>query len=241
MELDSVIYTNPGGREHNEDSAGGKQLTEGGLFVLADGLGGHQFGELASNCAVSSFLDASEPDQDTDLSDWLVNQFEVANQKILQLQKEHNASMKSTAVALVIQGNRASWAHVGDSRLLYFHRGTVSEITEDHSVAYKKYKAGEITRAQIGQDEDQSALLRALGNTDRYQPDFKSLDHCLESGDGFLLCSDGVWEYLYDEEALVDLLKAETARQWAELLLLRVIDRVRAGNDNLSLITVLVL
>lgn len=238
MILDSAIYSNVGGREVNEDLAGHAELTDGGLFVLADGLGGHHFGELASKCVVDLLLEAPAPAPEEDLSDWLQRQIGRANEKLLDLQKEKNAAMRSTVVTLAIQGGRASWANVGDSRLYYFHRDSISAITEDHSVAYRKYKAGEISRAQIGQDEDQSRLLRALGNADRCQPDLNGCD--LEAGDAFLLCTDGAWEYLYDEEMLIDLLKAGTAREWIELLLLRVIGRIRPKNDNLSLIAVLV-
>ena len=146
--------------------------------------------------------------------------------------------MKSTAVTLLIRGNEARWANVGDSRLYHFHKGALSFVTEDHSVAYKKFKAGEITRAQIATDEDQSSLLRSLGNKERHQPASGGAD--LAPGDGFLLCSDGLWEHLSDGEILIDYLKSDSAEQWAEQLLLRVIARQKPGTDNLSLITVMV-
>ena len=148
--------------------------------------------------------------------------------------------MKSTVAALAVSGGRAAWAKVGDSRVYYLHGRAIEKITEDHSVAYKKYKSGSITRAQIGMDEDQSCLLRVLGNSDRNKPDVGSPDSPIEPGDGFFLCSDGMWEYLLDEEILIDFLKAETAQDWAEQLLLRAMDRIRPKNDNLSLITVMV-
>lgn len=208
------------------------------MFILADGLGGHRFGELASECVVSAMLQSPEPAREEDLADWLRRQAGIANEKLLDLQKEKNAVMKSTLAALVIRESRASWAHIGDSRLYYFHQGGISAITEDHSVAYRKYKAGEISRAQIGQDADQSRLLRSLGSADHCQPDLGSCT--LSAGDAFLLCTDGAWEYLRDEEILVDCLKAGAARQWVELLLLRVMGRIQPGSDNLSLIAVLV-
>lgn len=238
MVLDSVIYSNIGGREINEDFTGHADIMGGGLFVLADGLGGHHFGELASECVVNLLLEAAEPAPKDDLSDWLQQQIDTANEKLLDLQKEKRSNMKSTIVTLAIQEDCASWAHVGDSRLYYFHQNCISAITEDHSVAYRKYKAGGISRAQIGQDADQSRLLRTLGNPERCQPDLGSCD--LEPGDAFLLCTDGAWEYLYDEEMLIDLLKADTAQEWIELLLLRVMGRIQPGNDNLSLIAVLI-
>ncbi len=106
-------------------------------------------------------------------------------------------------------------------------------------MSYKKYKAGEITKEEICRDEDQSCLLRAIGNKERSEPDIHVCDAELEAGDAFLLCTDGVWEYLKDEEILIDLLKAEDARQWGELLLLRIMERIDGENDNLTLLTLI--
>lgn len=240
MTLDVYLYTNAGGRDHNEDSADFRTEDGSGIFVAADGLGGHRHGDMASACVTQTLVEGWEPEADADRLDWLRARIGRANEAIMQLQKENRATMKSTVVALAIDRGRAVWANAGDSRLYYLHNRSICSVTEDHSVAYKKYRAGEITRAQIGRDEDQSRLLRALGSADRSQPDFGEAPETLVPGDAFLLCTDGVWEYLYDEEILVDLLKADTACEWAELLLLRVISRVESGNDNLTLLTVLV-
>lgn len=237
-EFDSFSYTSKGGREYNQDAVGINEFSTGSVFVVADGLGGHLHGEIASETACKILLSDAPPKEDG--AKWLQERIDEANEKILELQKEHNCNMKSTVVVLLLQDGKVHWGHVGDSRLYYLHRGELVFCTEDHSVAYKKYKVGEITRDQIGQDEDQSQLLRALGNPDRGYADLHSDEITLESGDGFLLCSDGVWEYLRDEEILADLLKADTAQEWGELLLLRVMERIGNDNDNLSLITVLV-
>ena len=239
MTLDSYSYTNQGGRSYNQDAVGSSELPEGGIFVVADGLGGHLDGELASKCVVDTILDKHSA-QGESLTDWLEARIKEANAKILELQEQRRSNMKSTVAALAVSGGRAVWANVGDSRVYYLHGRAIEKITEDHSVAYKKYKSGSITRAQIGMDEDQSCLLRVLGNSDRNKPDVGSPDSPIEPGDGFFLCSDGMWEYLLDEEILIDFLKAETAQDWAEQLLLRAMDRIRPKNDNLSLIAVMV-
>lgn len=232
MRLDYHIFSNAGDREINEDAAGVRLLPDGGRFVLADGLGGHQNGQIASKAVVKYLLKVEGIP--------LPERMENANAGVLKLQEQSRSRMKTTAVALTISGDRAEWAHVGDSRLYYFRADRMVSVTEDHSVAYKKYRAGEITRAQIGQDEDQPQLLRALGNPRDAQAEFGSAGSLLP-GDAFLLCSDGVWEYLLDEEILVDLLKSETAKAWAEQLLLRVMERVEPGHDNLSLIAIMLL
>ncbi len=240
MRFDSFVFTNAGGREYNEDAAAQRELSDGQLYIVADGLGGHEHGDKASAYAIDTLMKAPPPAAEEDETEWLKAQIEAANAGILECQKESRSVMKSTVVSLLIRDKKAVWANVGDSRLYYLHGGEIVAVTEDHSVAYKKYRAGEITRAQICFDEDQSALLQALGNPERHVPSCYAADAPLEDGDGFLLCSDGAWEYLPDGEILVDFLKAETAKDWAEHLMLRVISRVQSGNDNLSLITVMV-
>ena len=141
------------------------------------------------------------------------------------------------AVLLILQGQRAFWAHTGDSRLYRLREGEIASVTEDHSVAYMKYRAGEITRAQIASDEDQSSLLRALGSSPRWKP--QTSESGLRPGDAFLLCTDGFWEYVTDEEILIDRLKAENARDWAERMLLRAAERIPDNNDNMTLMTLI--
>ena len=131
--------------------------------------------------------------------------------------------------------DRAVWAHVGDSRLYRFSGDTLTQVTRDHSVSYMKYLGGEISRMDVYHDDDRPRLLRTLGR----EPCRPEAAECVPAeGDAFLLCSDGFWEYVYQEEILADLLKAETPEQWAKLMLLRHIRRTPPGNDNFSLITV---
>lgn len=207
---------------------------------MCDGLGGHAFGEAASHAAVDVIISSWQNSVLPDRKEWMHSVIKQANSKILELQREKNTIMKSTAVVLVIDGQHAVWANTGDSRLYYIHRGELFSVTEDHSVAYKKFKAGEIAREEIAADEDQSSLLRTLGNEERYEPDVYESGTPLEQGDAFLLCSDGAWEYLSDYEALVDYHKAADASHWMELMLTRIISRVDGKSDNLSMITVIV-
>lgn len=238
MIIDEFEFTNKGGRSYNEDSVGSRQEGESGIFVVTDGLGGHQFGEVASACVRDVLLEGWNPEE-TDRQKWIKTNIAEANRRVLAIKQEKGSVLKSTVVALAIDRENAVWANVGDSRLYYLHRSEIRSITEDHSVAYKKYKAGEITREEIAQDEDQSALLRSIGGEDRSEPSFYCADVPLEAGDAFLLCTDGVWEYVKDEEILIDFLKARTAKDWAELLLLRLINRIDGENDNLTLLTLM--
>lgn len=239
--IDSFLFTNTGGRQYNEDAVGRREFLGGELFLLADGLGGHSKGEIASSCVVKCLENEPEPNLNDSISEWLNNSFEKANSELLNLQEQTGSRMKSTLVALALTADTACWAYVGDSRLYHIRNGKLSYISNDHSVAFAKYKAGEITRAQIAKDEDQASLIRTLGNSSRHQPDLvQSLD-IPQPGDGFLICSDGLWEYLNDGEVLIDFLKTDNARSWAELLMLRAMERFLPENDNLSLITIRVL
>lgn len=237
MRADSFTYTSIGGRNENQDAVGERLSKNGGLFVVADGLGGHQAGRLAADCVVECLTGAWDPAAPEDAESFTAR-IRDANDAILAIQQKRNLTTKSTVVALSVQGKRAVWAHTGDSRLYFLHDGRIEAITEDHSVAYKKYKAGEISRDDIATDEDQASLLRSLGSQRRWEPDVRVRED-LEAGDAFFLCTDGVWEYLSDEEILIDLLKAGSAREWGELLLLRAAPRIRPGNDNLSFIAVM--
>lgn len=241
MFFDIYEYTNCGGREYNEDAVGHSAIGENGIFVVADGLGGHKFGELASACVRDTLLEAFADGFEGNLKEWLTARFLKANENILALQEQKSAVLKSTAVVLAVQEGKALWANVGDSRLYYLHDSRICAYTNDHSVAYRKYKACEISREQLATDEDQSCLLRSLGGEKRNEPEFYEESPVLEPGDAFLLCSDGAWEYLKDEEILIDFLKADSAKHWAELLLLRLIDRVKGDHDNLTILTLMIL
>lgn len=239
MIFDVYEFSNRGGRSYNEDSVGFRTEGDSGIFVVADGLGGHSCGEAASACVRDTLL-AELPGPDEDCVRWFEGRIADANGRVLALQQERGVVMKSTAVALCIRGDRAAWAHVGDSRLYYIHEGRLKFCTEDHSVAFKKYKAGEISRREIAFDEDQSRLLRTIGGLDHNEPSICEYEEILSPGDAFFLCSDGVWEFLEEEEIAIDLLKSENAVQWAESLLLRMMERINGENDNLSMLALMV-
>ncbi len=240
MGFDVYTYTNKGGRGYNEDSVDYEVQESSGVFVVADGLGGHSFGELASACVCETLVGGWNGAFGEQLPGWLANRIVESNSRILQLQQEKGTVLKSTAAILAVDNMRASWANVGDSRLYYIHRDVLANVTNDHSVAFKKYKGGEITRNDIRTDPDQSSLLRSLGGTSRFEPELYGNGTPLEPGDAFFLCTDGVWEFLQDEEIVIDYLKAANAEEWGRLLLLRVMDRVSGEHDNLSFITMIV-
>ena len=237
MKLTAYHYTNRGGRDHNEDALRAWADGDRGAFVLADGLGGHQCGEVASALAVETLF-AGMTAGDAPDEAGLLDLFQAANAGILHQQVQPDREeMRTTAVALSLADGEAVWAYIGDSRLYRFRGGELAEVTKDHSVTYRKYLGGEISYMDIYHDDDRSRLLRVLGK-EPCKPEAGRA--AAEPGDAFLLCSDGFWEFVYTEEIQADLCKARTPEAWAELMLLRHIRRTPPGSDNFSLITVFV-
>ena len=236
MKLSVCSYTNRGGRSNNEDSILCVCDGSRGIFALADGLGGHDRGEVASRLAVEVICAGGL--EQLPRREELLERFQRANSRILASQQESGQEeMRTTAVALALEGGAACWAHIGDSRLYRISGGTISQVTRDHSVTYMKYLGGEISYMDVCHDDDRSSLLRVLGRTPCV-PEGGSGPAA--PGEAFLLCSDGFWEFVYQEEMLADCLKAHTPEEWGHLMLLRHIRRAPAGNDNFSLIAVFV-
>lgn len=153
MIYDSFEFTYIGGRDENQDSLGKKESKTGGIYVVADGLGGHEKGGIASRCAVEILTNLWNENEAPD-RERLKQQIGLVNEEILRIQKEENCVTKTTVAVLSVVGDRAVWANTGDSRVYYIHDGGLAGFTADHSVAYMKYKTGEITRAEIAKDED---------------------------------------------------------------------------------------
>ena len=225
MKLSVYSYTNQGGRAHNEDSLRWNCDGARGVFVLADGLGGHACGQVASRLAVDALCpEALDP---LPGKEELLERFQAANTRILEQQAQPGQEdMRTTAVALSLGESGAAWAHIGDSRLYRFSGGALSCLTRDHSVTYMKYLGGEISYMDVYHDDDRSSLLRVLGRAPCHP---EGGEGPVQAGDTFLLCSDGFWEFVYNEEMLVDWLKSSSPEQWARRMLLRHIRRTPPG------------
>ena len=234
-------YTNRGGRDINEDSLACASANGYSYFILADGLGGHDSGEVASRFVVNELAKCFKKIKITGINQ-INNVFELVNHKLVKL-KESNGfftNMKTTAAALYIKEGKAYVAYAGDTRVYFFRGGEMAEHTADHTVTYKKFLAGDISYNDINTDDDRTRLLAAFGNRGKLSAgNFKNVI-TLKTGDAFLLCTDGFWEYMDAEEMNADRVKSRSPRQWAEYMLLRHIRRTKILNDNFSLITVLI-
>ena len=226
--LEIATYTDIGGRERNEDTVRYvSKGTDGVCLVLADGLGGHGGGELASAAAAESICRGWDGTADAEALKALVRE---ANRQVLAIQTSQCA-MKTTVTVLTLAGGRAVWAHAGDSRLYYFHDGTLAFQTRDHSAAQLGVLLGDITVDQIRFHEDRSRVLRALGQDDELP--VETGEQTLDDGrHAFLLCSDGFWEYVLEAEMEEDLARAAGPEDWLGRMRERLEKRIPADNDN---------
>ncbi len=175
---------------------------ERGIFAVADGVGGAEAGEVASQTAVEVLDEAFRHQRpDDDVEDLLELAIQRANASIYQLAHEERrfAMMATTVVALHLAGRHATIGHVGDSRLYRIAPdGQIFRETEDHSVVEEEVRAGRMTAEQAAHHPSRNVISRALGAEQSVEVDLKTAE--VEDGTIFLLCSDGITRHLPDAE-----------------------------------------
>lgn len=227
----------PGGRPSQQDDLiclhDARESTS--LMVLADGMGGDGAGELASGGVIHAARELWEEriwrEQPGAL--FLETLCQAAHDEIRRRNVWVAAEPHSTIVALLLRDGQAYWAHVGDSRLYHFRRRRCLSVTRDHSLARLKLDRGEISEADLAHDPDQHVLLRGLGGSE--PPEVEHGYAVVRSGDGFVLCSDGIWETLSRTE-LAGLLRASDLFDALHEGLALGAERGGATGDNLGLI-----
>ena len=175
-------------------------LPDNGLFLVADGVGGHRGGQVASQTAVDVFTEAFQTRPAEELLTVVKETIRAANQSIYKASHElaELEGMASTIVIVAIEGRRAVIAHVGDSRVYRFDGRKLFGETEDHSEVNDAVRAGTLTPAQAANHPHRNVINRALGAAADVEADFKILT--LEARTSFLLCSDGISRHVTDEE-----------------------------------------
>lgn len=213
------MLSKEGGRSHNEDNIGMYQKQGCSCFVLADGLGGHGKGELASETAVKAAAETlAGAEEGQELSSLIERSFLTAQEEINRIQEEDRTAsdMKTTMVLLEIKDNRAVWGHIGDSRLYHFRKNRLAGRTLDHSVPQLLVMTGEIKEKQIRHHPDRNRLLRVLGAS-KERPRFETGDEVQTApGDAFLLCSDGFWELIEEKKMIACMKKSQGPEEWLE-------------------------
>ncbi|MCD8021088.1 MAG: protein phosphatase 2C domain-containing protein [Clostridiales bacterium] len=232
----------PGEREINEDFVGFVNIgPEIKLFLLADGLGGHGRGEDASCLVVEeSGRTFCETYQEKESLRYC---FENSQNALMEKQRVENAKsdLKSTLVSLMIRNDVIEWGHVGDSRLYYFKDGSIVGRTMDHSVPQMLVNAGDIKESEIRHHPDRNRLIRVMGiewDSPKYQ---LSPRIPKETGQAFLMCSDGFWEFIEDQQMEQCLKKASDVYDWLERMEKIVVKNGKGTNmDNYSAIVVMI-
>lgn len=229
--------THRGERTVNEDSLGTVSCDTIQSFVLCDGLGGHGNGDIASSFVVEQMRE--------NLCEGKTMEKSILNaQKALRMKQRaegQEASMKTTLTCLSIAGDKARFAHVGDSRIYLFEKGRYKMRSQDHSVPQMLVLSGSIREKDIRHHEDRSRLLRVMG-TEWDSPKYQvSEEIMLTHKSSFLLCSDGFWE-LIDEKQMSRLLKkASTPGEWLQSMEKIILaNGVGTNMDNYSAIAVFV-
>jgi PPM family protein phosphatase len=226
-------------RTSNEDSVtvvvpdAMRQLREKGvLAVVADGMGGHEGGEVASGIAVKRvaecyYKDSGDPQQA------LLRAFEAANKEIYKHARKHSKliGMGTTCTAVAVVNGMAYSAHVGDSRVYLIRGQQIYCMTEDHSATMEMVKKGMLTLAEARNHEERNVILRAMGTRPELEVALWTSPFPLRIDDRLLLCSDGLYEKLEDSE-LVSVSASRPPSEACRELIRLAIERV--SSDNVS-------
>lgn len=231
-----------GTKEKNEDAVRAfiNQPLAAYGFLVADGLGGHGNGDLAS-CFVADCVGAVLENTDTVEGHFIDICFDTA-QKMLMEEKEVNGleSIKTTLTFLIISNDKAQWGHIGDSRIYHFRDGKMVSRTIDHSVPQLLALSKKIKEKEIRHHPQRSMLLNAMGS-DWNQPEYEidARDYKTRKGDSFLLCSDGFWEWIEEKEMTKIIRKKQSAYDTLREMTAAVLKNGRGKDmDNLSAVYV---
>ncbi len=224
-------------RKENQDACGsfpemasGNSEAQGGLFVIADGMGGYQGGREASSLAVEVVHDAYFAAREGSTASALLAAVQKANEAIYRRSVENPAlaRMGSTCTALAIRNGEACIAHIGDSRAYRVTRPEIRQLTEDHSQVAEMQRAGVLSRESARAHPERSVITRALGVTPEADIDvIEDID--LGGNQTFLLCTDGLYNNLEDAEIqdiIVSMPPEGACRSLVELA------NARGGQDN---------
>ena len=216
-------------RDHNEDSLS----VVPPLFMVADGMGGHAAGEIASEIAVNVVTERAPRTAD---SQGLADAIVAANRAILRAAAlgQGRSGMGTTCTAAILDGTRLAIAHVGDSRAYLLHKGELQQITQDHSLVANMVASGEITPEEARIHPKRSVITRALGSFADMEADRFDLD--VEVGDKLLLCTDGLYSMVEDHVIKDILLRTKNPQHAAAMLTEEALDM--GGHDNVTCIVV---
>ena len=222
-----------------------------GLYIVADGMGGYKEGEKASRDSVrQAFRDFIEGHILQDLraptrklaavegtspvEETLRTLVVEANRLVHRKRQETGSNRGTTITALLIVGSKAAVANVGDSRTYLLRNGQLRQLTQDHSLVFSLFKSGQITEDEIYSHPQKNEIYRSLGERENVKIDTQTLD--IGAGDRLLLCSDGLWEMVRNDQIAAILGSAATPQAACDRLVATAFDN--GGEDNISALAV---
>lgn len=221
-------------RDHNEDYI--SCLPELGLVTLADGMGGHNAGEVASKLAVTNILES--------LTELTIPSLEAVTQSVVSANNKVNeharkypecAGMGTTIVMALFHDESVILASVGDSRIYRFRKGELKQLSTDHSLVQEMIDSGYMTKEEALESNNRNLITRALGVADEVQVDVA--EHEVEKNDIYLLCSDGLSDMVDDKNIFSTLVKTRDNLERAGKDLVGLAKK-NGGKDNISVILV---
>lgn len=203
--MNSFSITDKGNyREINEDNYGHASYLIKELFVVCDGMGGHNAGEVASEIAINSIIEFFSENNSSSKSnkEIILQAISSANKRVFDkslINKEHKG-MGTTVVVLVIEGNKAYWGHAGDSRIYMLRQGELKRLTKDHSFVQFLVDKGIITDVEAESHPRKNEITTAIGIEENIEAETCASPLELIKGDKLLLCSDGLNSMINDNE-----------------------------------------
>ena len=214
-----------------------------GVFIVADGMGGYKGGEKASATAVKTaanhvlrhiylldLVPSAQPEVQAPIHEVLTAAVNEANDAVLKTVPESG----TTLTLAVVIGQQTYFAHVGDSRAYIYHEGVLKQITQDHSVVARMVEVGQLTQEEASTHQNRNVLYRAIGQTNILE--VETYLHPLQSHSYLLLCSDGLWNLVSDEEVSHILALDSSLDDRVDKLIDMANDK--GGDDNISVILV---
>lgn len=207
------------------------------LAVVCDGMGGANAGNVASDIAANTFLDNVKEEIQPHMSKEYAKNImktaaEKSNQIIYELSKEKKefSGMGTTLVALLISGNNATVVNVGDSRCYHINSDGIYKITRDHSLVAQLIESGRLTESQARNHPNKNLITRALGAERQVEADI--FEPAIKSGDYLFLCTDGLSNYVSEQEILYEVVHGGECENCCERLI--DIANARGGSDNIT-------
>ncbi len=237
--MQTHYQTDPGKvRSHNEDSVTiVKNLSGDYLLMVADGMGGHKAGEVASSMAVttigSRFQSLSSLGNKMDAITWLKEIIEEVNTNIIKYAEEHiNAvGLGTTLVCAILSKDYLIFANIGDSSGFVYKKGVLYKVTKDHTLVNILVESGELRKEEAENHPQKNVLMKALGAAEKVEPDIFDVETTV---DGIFLCSDGLTNMVSKEQIERVLNDDELdINEKVDKLILK--SNLRGGNDNVSI------